>query len=67
MKLANPEDCRKSAERCRRGALAEADSNERVGSSQAWEAIAAMSERLRAEQAGLRWDDLGVRPRAVIS
>ena len=37
MTLPNPEDCRRSAERCRREALAGAGSNERVRFSQAWE------------------------------
>jgi hypothetical protein len=67
MRLPSPEDCRKSAERCRREALAKADSNEWVSFSRAWEAIAAMSERLRTAQADLRWGDLGARPRALIT
>jgi hypothetical protein len=62
-----PEDCRKSAERCRREAPAKANSSEWVGFSQAWESIAAMSERLRAAQADRGWGDLGARPRAMIT
>jgi hypothetical protein len=50
MKLPNPEDCRKSIERRRREALACADSNEWVSSSQIWETIAATSEKPREAQ-----------------
>jgi hypothetical protein len=67
VKPPNPEDCRKSAERCRREALAKAGSNEWVRISQAWEAVAAMSERLMAAQAGRGWGDPGARPRAMIT
>jgi hypothetical protein len=65
MKLPNPEDCRKSIERRRREALAYADPNEWVSSSQAWETIAAMSERLREAQAERCRDDPSALPRAA--
>jgi hypothetical protein len=67
MSRLDPEDCRKSAERCRREALAKGNSNEWVSFSQAWETIAAMSEGLRAAQADRGWGDPRARPRAVIT
>jgi hypothetical protein len=51
MSIFNADDCRRFAERCRRKAHTVADGNEWVRFSQAWETIAAMSERLMAANA----------------
>jgi hypothetical protein len=65
MTLSNPGDCQMSAERCRREPLAKAGSGDWLRFSQAWEAIAAIFERLMATHADRGWRDLGARPRVV--
>ena len=65
MRKLNPEDYRKSAVRCRQQALAVTDANGWVRFLQAWETVAAMSERLMATGLDRGARDRGAGPPAV--